>query len=226
MGQKVNPVGMRIGISRGWNSRWYASKKDFASYLHEDCEIRKYLAAKLKDALVSHVEIERKNAEEVTVFIFTARPGVVLGQEGAQVKELTKALTKITNKKTVKISVVEVKNPALDANIVAQEMAKQLEERASFRNVQKKTIQKCMKGGAVGVKTMISGRLAGADIARSEGYKEGVVSLHTLRMDVDYALAEAATQYGRLGCKVWISRGAAKKNKPDQEAPKASKKGE
>ena len=224
MGQKVNPVGMRIGISRDWNSKWYASNKDFSSLLNEDVQIRKYLNGKLKEALLSHIEIERANKESVKVLVFTARPGLVLGQDGENVKKITKELTKIAGGKSVKIAVVEVKNPALDANIVAQEMAKQLEDRASFRNVQKKTIQKVMKGGAVGVKTMISGRLAGADIARGEGYKEGVVSLHTLRMDVDYAMAEADTQYGKLGCKVWISRGEAKKNKPAEKADFSAKK--
>lgn len=224
MGQKVNPVGMRIGISRDWNSKWYASNKDFSSLLNEDVQIRKYLNGKLKEALLSHIEIERANKDSVKVLVFTARPGLVLGQDGENVKKITKELTKIAGGKSVKIAVVEVKNPALDANIVAQEMAKQLEDRASFRNVQKKTIQKVMKGGAVGVKTMISGRLAGADIARSEGYKEGVVSLHTLRMDVDYAMAEADTQYGKLGCKVWISRGEAKKNKPAEKAEFSAKK--
>ena len=224
MGQKVNPVGMRIGISRDWNSKWYASNKDFSSLLNEDVQIRKYLNGKLKEALLSHIEIERANKESVKVLVFTARPGLVLGQDGENVKKITKELTKIAGGKSVKIAVVEVKNPALDANIVAQEMAKQLEDRASFRNVQKKTIQKVMKGGAVGVKTMISGRLAGADIARSEGYKEGVVSLHTLRMDVDYAMAEADTQYGKLGCRVWISRGEAKKNKPAEKADFSAKK--
>ena len=224
MGQKVNPVGMRIGISRDWNSKWYASNKDFSSFLNEAVHLRKYLNGTLKEALLSHIEIERANKESVKVLVFTARPGLVLGQDGENVKKITKELTKIAGGKSVKIAVVEVKNPALDANIVAQEMAKQLEDRASFRNVQKKTIQKVMKGGAVGVKTMISGRLAGADIARSEGYKEGVVSLHTLRMDVDYAMAEADTQYGKLGCKVWISRGEAKKNKPAEKADFSAKK--
>ena len=216
MGQKVNPIGLRVGVSRNWNSRWYANKKDFASLLNEDVKIRKYLTAKLKDALLSHVEIERVK-DVVTVSVFTARPGSVLGQDNANIKEITKQITKIANSKNVKVSVVEVKNPSLDANIVAQDMAKQLEERASFRNVQKKAIQRVMKAGAVGVKTAVSGRLAGADIARTEGYKEGVVSLHTLRMDVDYALAEADTTYGKLGCKVWISRGLANKAKKESD---------
>lgn len=219
MGQKVNPVGMRIGISRDWNSRWYASNKDFATFLNEDVKIRNYITKNLKECLLSHVEIERTKGI-VLVSIFTARPGQVLGQDGANVKNLTKALTKIAGGKEVKVSVVEVKNPSLDANIVAQEMAKQLEDRQSFRNVQKKAIQRVMKAGAQGCKTAVSGRLAGADIARSEGYKEGVVSLHTLRQDVDYALAEAHTTYGRLGCKVWISRGQVSKKKTVKEEKK------
>ncbi len=229
MGQKVNPVGMRIGISRDWNSRWYANKKDYATFLKEDIQIRKYLTAQLKDSLLSHIEIERIK-ETINAMIFTARPGMVLGQDGARIKELNKAVNKLVNKdkkvkKDVKLVVVEVKNPSLDANIIAQDIAKQLEDRASFRNVQKKAIQRVLKAGAVGCKTMVSGRLAGADIARSEGYKEGVVSLHTLRQDVDYALAEAHTTYGRLGCKVWISRGVVNlKAKPEEK--KEEKKGE
>ena len=222
MGQKVNPVGMRIGISRDWNSRWYAGKKDFANFLNEDYKIRTYLSKELKDALLSHVEIERSK-DVCTVSIFTARPGVVLGQEGARIKELQKKVNKLASRE-VKLSVVEIKNPSLDANIVAQEMAAQLEARASFRNVQKKAIQRVMKAGAMGIKTSISGRLAGADIARAEGYKEGVVSLHTLRMDVDYALAEASTTYGKLGCKVWICRGVAKNFKKAEKTEE--KKGE
>ncbi len=226
MGQKVNPVGMRIGISRDWNSKWFANSKDFSTFVKEDYDIRAYLSNKLKDAFVSHVEIDRAKGV-VTVLIFAARTGVVLGQDGANVKELQKAISKIVKNGEVKISVVEVKNPGVDANIVALEMAQQLEARASFRNVQKKAIQKVMKSGAMGVKTAISGRLAGADIARSEGYKDGVVSLHTLRMDVDYACQEALTTYGKLGCKVWICRGLAKQfKKKDVEADKQEKKGE
>ena len=229
MGQKVNPVGLRIGISRDWNSKWYASNKDFATFLGEDIKIRKFLTEKLKECLVSHIEIERVKGGAVTVSIFTARPGMILGQDAANIKLLTKQVQKLIKRTEVKLSVVEVKNPGLDASIVAQEMAKALEERASFRNVQKTTIRKVMKAGAVGVKTMVSGRLAGADIARSEGYKEGVVSLHTLRMDVDYALAEALTTYGLLGCKVWISRGKAAPRKAvaeDKNSTFKSKKGE
>lgn len=221
MGQKVNPVGMRIGISRDWNSRWYANKKDFANFLNEDYKIRTYLSKALKDALLSHIEIERSKGV-CTVSIFTARPGVVLGQEGANIKELQKKVNKLATGE-VKLSVVEVKNPSLDANIVAQDMAAQLEARASFRNVQKKAIQRVMKAGAKGIKTSVSGRLGGADIARSEGYSEGVVPLHTLRADIDYANSEAATTYGKLGIKVWICRGEIL---PEKKSAKAEEKGE
>ena len=210
MGQKVNPNGMRVGINRAWNSNWFANKQDFATFLHEDIKIRKYLTAELKKALLSHVDIERVRTEKgnlVTVTVFVALPGSVIGQDGAKVNEVKKQLAKIVKGSELKISVVEVKQPDLDANLVAQSIAKQLEDRASFRSVQKKAIQKVMRAGAKGCKTMVSGRLAGADIARSEGYHEGIIPLHTLRSDIDYALAEAATTYGRLGCKVWICRG-------------------
>jgi small subunit ribosomal protein S3 len=218
MGQKVNPVGLRIGISRDWNSRWYANNKDFATFLHEDNEIRKYLTAKLKENAVSHIEIERIKGK-INVFIFTAAPGTILGDKGEKVKLLQKEVNKLVKSNTVNLKVVEVKRPDLDATIVAQKMAKDLENRASFRSVQKMAIRKVLKAGAVGCKTMVSGRLGGTDIARSEGYKEGVVSLHTLRQDVDYALAEASTTYGKLGCKVWISKGKVDLNKknPDEK---------
>lgn len=218
MGQKVNPVGLRIGISHDWNSRWYASNKDFATFLAEDIKIRKFLSEKLKDCLLSHIEIERIKGR-INVSIFTAAPGMVLGQEAKNIKDLKKKVSKLVSGKDVNLSVVEVKNPNLDANIVAYKMAKDLEARASFRSVQKKAIREVLKAGAVGCKTMVSGRLGGADIARSEGYKEGVVSLHTLRQDVDYATSEAMTTYGILGCKVWISKGKVdlkKKNNPEE----------
>lgn len=210
MGQKVNPVGMRVGINRDWNSRWYASNQDYATFLHEDIKIREYLVKKLKDALLSHVEIERIKTDKghaVNVTIFVARPGVVIGQDGANINAIKKDLAKIVKGSELKVSVADVKQPDLDATLVAQSIAKQLEERASFRTAQKKAIQRVRKAGAKGCKTLISGRLAGADIARSEGYHEGIIPLHTLRSDIDYALAEAHTTYGRLGCKVWICRG-------------------
>ena len=222
MGQKVNPVGLRIGISRDWNSRWYANNKDFASFLAEDVKIRRLLTKELKDCLVSHIEIDRVK-DFVNVSIFTARPGMVLGQEAKRINDLKKLVCKELKNKNIKLNVVEVKQPDLDASIVAQDMAKQLEERASFRSVQKMAIRKVLKAGAVGCKTMISGRLGGADIARSEGYKEGVVSLHTLRQDVDYAIAEAKTTYGKLGCKVWISKGKVDLKKKAEEKTEGKK---
>ena len=210
MGQKVNPVGMRVGINKDWNSRWYADDKEYPVYLNEDIKIRKYLDKELKEALLSHVEIERTKTDKgnnTVVRVFVARPGVVIGQDGKNILALKEALAKLIKNNSVRVEVVEVKNPDLDATIVALSIAKQLEERASFRTVQKKAIQRVRKAGAKGCRTMVSGRLGGADIARSEGYKEGVIPLHTLRSDIDYAVAEAATQYGRLGVKVWICRG-------------------
>ena len=210
MGQKVNPVGMRIGVNRDWNSRWYANASDYHVFLNEDIKIREYLEKNLKDALLSHVEIERKksaNGMSVVVSVFVARPGVVIGQDGKNINKIKEDLSKLAPNANVRVDVVEVKNPDLDANIVAQSIGKQLEERASFRTAQKKAIQRVRKAGAKGIRTVISGRLGGADIARSEGYKDGVIPLHTLRSDIDFAATEAATQYGRLGVKVWICRG-------------------
>jgi small subunit ribosomal protein S3 len=220
MGQKVNPVGLRIGVNKNWNSRWYANDQEYHVFLNEDVKVRNYLEKKLKDALLSHVEIERIKTDKgysVIIMVFVARPGVVIGQDGKNINELKDELAKLLNNAEVRIDVVEVKNPDLDANIVAQEIAKQLEERASFRTAQKKAIQRVRKAGAKGIKTSVSGRLGGADIARAEGYREGVIPLHTLRSDIDYACVHAATQYGRLGVKVWICRGEirpelAKKN--------------
>ena len=206
MGQKVNPVGLRVGVNRDWDSKWYASDKEFATFLHEDIKVREYLEKEVKDAALSTVEIQRVK-DKVEVNLNVARPGVVVGQDGKRVEEISKQVKKICHGKDVKINVVEVKNPDLDAKLVAQSIAAQLEARASFRTVQKKAIQRVMKAGAKGIKTSVSGRLAGADIARSEGYSEGVVPLHTLRADIDFAIAEAATTYGRLGVKVWICRG-------------------
>lgn len=210
MGQKVNPVGMRIGVNKDWNSRWYADDHDYHVYLNEDIKIRKYLEKTLKEALLSHIEIERRKTDKGTklvIKVFVARTGVVIGTDGKNILVVKEAVAKLIKNNNVRIDVIEVKNPDLDARIVAQTIAKQLEERASFRTVQKKAIQKVRKAGAKGCRTMVSGRLGGADIARSEGYKEGVIPLHTLRSDIDYAVAEASTQYGRLGVKVWICRG-------------------
>ena len=219
MGQKVSPVGLRIGVNKDWQSKWY-SEKDFATYLHEDIKIRKLLNSELKDAVISKIDIE-KTKENVVVNVIAARPGVIIGQDGKKVEELTKKITKIVSGKNVKLNVVEVENPDLDAKIVSRWIAEQLENRASFRTAQKKAMQRVMKAGAKGVKTLVSGRLGGADIARSEGYSDGVVPLHTIRADIDYAASEAHTTYGRLGVKVWICRGEIlpeKKNKNVEEA--------
>ena len=226
MGQKVNPVGLRIGVNKNWNSRWYANDNEFHVFLNEDIKVRNYLEKKLKEALLSHVEIERIKTDKgynVIILVFVARPGVVIGQDGKNITELKDELAKLLNNSEVRIDVVEVKNPDLDANIVAQEIAKQLEERASFRTAQKKAIQRVRKAGAKGIKTSVSGRLGGADIARAEGYREGVIPLHTLRSDIDYACVHAATQYGRLGVKVWICRGEIR---PELQKKQNNEKGE
>lgn len=226
MGQKVNPVGLRIGVNKNWNSRWYANDQEFHVFLNEDVKVRDFLEKKLKEALLSHVEIERIKTDKgytVVVMVFVARPGVVIGQDGKNINELKDQLAKLLKNAEVRIDVVEVKNPDLDATIVASEIAKQLEERASFRTAQKKAIQRVRKAGAKGIKTSVSGRLGGADIARAEGYREGVIPLHTLRSDIDYACVHAATQYGRLGVKVWICRGEIR---PELQKKQNNEKGE
>jgi small subunit ribosomal protein S3 len=204
VGQKVNPVGLRIGIIKDWESKWYAGK-DFADLLHEDLKIREYITKRLKDASVSKVEIERA-ANRVNVTVHTAKPGMVIGKGGTEVEALRKALNQLTGKR-VHINILEIKRADLDAKLVAENIARQLENRVSFRRAQKQVIQRAMRAGAKGIKTMVSGRLGGADIARSEQYSEGTVPLHTLRADIDYAHAEADTTYGKLGVKVWIYKG-------------------
>jgi small subunit ribosomal protein S3 len=204
MGQKVNPVGLRVGVIRDWESRWFAGK-DYADLLHEDLKVREYIAKRLNDAAVSKVEIERA-ANRLNVTIHTAKPGMVIGKGGTEVESLRKALNQLTGKR-VHINILEIKRADLDAKLVAENIARQLENRVSFRRAQKQAIQRSMRAGAQGIKTMVSGRLGGADIARSEYYSEGTVPLHTLRADIDYAHAEADTTYGNLGVKVWIYRG-------------------
>ena len=204
MGQKVSPIGLRVGVIRDWESRWYA-EKEYGTLLQEDIKIRELIEKDCKDCMISRIEIERvKNS--VQIIIRTARPGNFVGQDGAKIEALKKSLVKLT-KKTININVVEVANPDLDARLVAQKIARMLEERQSFRTAQKKAIQATMRAGAKGIKTAVSGRLGGADIARTEGYSEGVTPLHTLRSDIDYAWEEAMTTYGKLGVKVWICRG-------------------
>jgi len=204
VGQKVSPVGLRIGVIRDWESKWYAGK-DFGTLLMEDVKIREYLKGKLKDAAVSHIEIERA-ANRVNVTIHTAKPGMVIGKGGAEVENLRTYIAKLSGKK-VHINIAEIKHADLDAILVAESIAQQLERRVSFRRAMKQAIQRSMRSGAKGIKTMVSGRLGGAEIARSEGYSEGTVPLHTLRADIDYGTAEAHTTYGRIGVKVWIYRG-------------------
>lgn len=208
MGQKVNPIGLRVGIIRNWDSRWYAEKKEVPALVKEDAEIREFLNKTYKNAAVSHIEIERIKGKKdrVKITLHTAKPGVVIGREAETKKQTVEKLEKLTNKEII-FNVVEVQRPEKVASLVAQSMAEQLENRASFRRVQKIAIQRALKAGAKGVKTIISGRLGGAEMARSEGYSEGQVPLHTLRADVDYATAEAKTTYGILGVKVWIYNG-------------------
>ena len=205
MGQKVSPIGLRVGIIRDWDAKWYAPKDKVADYLHQDLKIRAFIADFYKSAYVSQVEIKRQG-KRIIVSLHTAKPGAVIGREGSKKNEAVKALEKITNTH-VFITVVEIKQPDLDATLVARKMAEDLENRASFRKVQKMAIQKALKAGAKGIKTSVSGRLGGAEMARSEGYIEGSVPLHTLRANIDYATAEAATTYGKLGVKVYINKG-------------------
>lgn len=204
MGQKVHPIGLRVGVIRDWESKWFA-EKDYADLLHEDLKIREYISSRLADSSVSKVEIERA-ANRVNVTIHTAKPGMVIGKGGTEVEALRKALSSLSSKR-VHINIVEIKKADLDAKLVAENIARQLENRASFRRVQKQAIQRTMRSGALGIKTQVSGRLGGADIARAESYSEGTVPLHTLRADIDYAWVEADTTYGKLGIKVWIYRG-------------------
>jgi len=204
VGQKVNPVGLRIGVIRDWDSKWFAGK-DYANFLLEDIKIREYLKKRLYDSAVPQIEIERA-ANRINITIHTAKPGMVIGKGGSEVEKLRQQLSKLTGKK-IHINISEVKRPELNAQLVAENIAQQLERRISFRRAMKQSIQRTMRSGAKGIKTLVSGRLGGAEIARSEGYSEGTVPLHTLRADIDYGTAEAHTTYGRLGVKVWIYRG-------------------
>ena len=204
MGQKVSPIGLRIGINKDWESNWYA-EKDFAKYLDRDIKIREYLAKRLKDASVANVLIQR-NEKKTDVIINTAKPGVVIGHGGEAIDKIKKELSKLVSE-DVKISIMEIKQPDLVAALVAENIANQISNRVSFRMAQKRAIRNTMKAGAKGIKTSVSGRLGGADMARTEGYTEGMIPLHTLRADVDYAHKEADTTYGKIGVKVWIYKG-------------------
>nr|WP_251139079.1 30S ribosomal protein S3 [Exiguobacterium sp. s142] len=205
VGQKVNPHGFRVGVIKDWDSRWYA-EKDYADLLHEDYVIREYIENKMKDASVAKVEIERA-ANRVNISLHTAKPGMVIGKGGSEIESLRKNITKLAEGKRVHINVVEVKNADAVAKLVAENIARQLEGRVSFRRAMKQSIQRSMRTGIKGIKTEVSGRLGGADIARSEKYSEGSVPLHTIRADIDYGTAEADTTYGKIGIKVWLYHG-------------------
>ena len=205
MGQKVSPVGLRVGINKGWESNWYASNKEFSKYLNNDHKIRKYLFKKFENAGVSSIVIER-NSKRTEVFINASRPGLIIGQSGTEIEKVKKDVAKLVDE-NIQISVVEIKNPDLVAKLVADSIAHAIENRVSFRVAQKKAIRNTMKAGAKGIKTLVSGRLGGADIARGEGYSEGTIPLHTLRENIDDATSEADTTYGKIGVKVWIDKG-------------------
>ena len=218
MGQKVSPIGLRAGIIGAWHSKWYASKTEIPALIHEDLKIREFIQEFYKNPYVIKNQNERTKTK-IMITVHTAKPGVVIGREGSTKTQVVEELQKLTGR-TVFLTVVEIKNPDLDATLVARNIAEQLENRASFRRAQKMAIQRAMRAGAKGIKTLVSGRLGGAEIARSEGYSEGTVPLHTLRADIDYAVAEALTTYGKLGVKVWIYKGEvlpAKKAKKEEQ---------
>ena len=210
MGQKVNPHGLRVGVIKDWDSRWYASNEKVGDLLVEDKKIRDYLKKSLYSAGVPKIEIERSN-DVVTVYLHCARPGIVIGKGGAEVEKIRLSLEKLIGKK-VKLSIVEVRNPDMDAQLVAENIAQQLEKRISHRRAMKNAMGRAMRAGARGIKTCCSGRLGGADIARVESYHEGTIPLQTLRADIDYGFAEAATTYGRIGVKVWVYKGEVLKS--------------
>ena len=210
MGQKVNPHGLRVGVIKDWDSRWFAKDKDFGDTLVEDYNLRKHLKKKLYGAGVPKIEIER-DASKVRIHIHCAKPGMVIGKGGAEIEKLRLECEKILNK-PVAINIVEVKSPDLNAQLVAENIAQQLEKRISFRRAMKQAIGRAMRFGAKGIKTQVGGRLGGAEIARTEQYHEGTIPLQTIRADIDYGFAEAATTYGRIGVKVWLYRGEVLQN--------------
>ena len=222
MGQKVNPHGLRVGVIKDWDSKWYA-EKDFADYLVEDHEIRTYLKKRLYSAGVSKIEIERAS-DRVKITIYTAKPGVVIGKGGAEIEKVKGELAQFTDKKLV-VDIKEIKRPDKDAQLVAENIALQLENRISFRRAMKSCMSRTMKSGALGVKTSVSGRLGGADMARTEFYSEGNIPLQTLRADIDYGFAEANTTYGKIGVKTWIYHGEVLPTKGGKPAKASSKEG-
>ena len=215
MGQKVNPHGLRVGVIKDWDSKWYAEDADFSEFLVEDYNIRKFLKEKLFAAGISKIEIERAS-DRVKVIIYTAKPGVVIGRGGAEIEVTKKELSKLTNKKVL-VDIKEIKRPDKDAQLAAENVAAQLENRVAFRRAMKSVMGRAMKAGALGIKTSCSGRLGGADMARTEFYSEGTIPLQTLRADIDYGFAEADTTYGKVGVKVWIYKGEVLPTKGNKE---------
>jgi small subunit ribosomal protein S3 len=211
MGQKVNPNGFRLGVNRTWSSRWF-SKSNYAKFLHQDLEIKSYIEKKLKNASIAKINIERA-AKKIRISIFSSRPGIIIGKKGADIEDLKKKLTRLSNLE-VFLDIKEIRKPEVEAKLVAENIATQLEKRVSFRRAMKKSVQSSMRLGAKGVKVLCSGRLGGAEIARNEKYNEGSVPLHTLRSDIDYATAKAETTYGIVGIKVWINKGTILKKDP------------
>jgi small subunit ribosomal protein S3 len=214
MGQKVNPVGLRIGINRTWESRWF-SKKEYAKNLHEDLRIRRYIKERLRSGEISRVEIIRY-PEKINVIVHTARPGIVIGRKGAEVETISKELSSFTDK-SIQIKIKEIKNPVIDAALIAQGVARQLEGRIAFRRAMKKAITAAMQAGALGIKINCAGRLGGAEMARSESYKEGMIPLHTFRADIDYGFATCRTTFGSIGVKVWVYKGEIFKKDEKQD---------
>ncbi|HHB82382.1 MAG: 30S ribosomal protein S3 [Devosiaceae bacterium] len=223
MGQKVNPIGMRLGINRTWDSRWYANKNEYGDLLQEDLKIRTMLEKTLKQAAVSKIVIERPH-RKCRVSIHTARPGIVIGKKGADIEVLRAKIRKFTDSE-VHINIVEVRKPEVDATLVAQGIAQQLERRVAFRRATKRGVQTAMRMGALGIRANVAGRLGGADIARTEWYREGRVPLHTLRADIDFGVAEASTTYGVIGIKVWIFKGEVMEHDPSAHERRATEAG-
>ena len=221
MGQKVNPKGLRIGIIKDWDGKWFADKRNYSNLLIEDVKIREFIKKKLYQAGIAKIQIER-SANRVKISIHTAKPGIVIGRGGAEVENLRKQLEKMTAKQ-VNVNIVEIKTPEVDAQLVAENIASQLEKRIAFRRAMKQTVQRSLRLGAKGIKIACSGRLGGAEIARTEWYSEGKVPLHTLRADIDYGFAEANTTYGKIGVKVWIYKGEVL---PEAKKPAAGQGGE
>ena len=220
MGQKINPIGLRLGINRTWESRWFAEKREYGKLIHEDLAIRKYIAENCKQAGVSRVVIERPH-RKCRVTVHSARPGVIIGKKGADIEKLRSQLARFTDSE-LHLNIVEVRKPEIDAQLVAESIAQQLERRASFRRALKRAVQNSMRMGALGVRINCAGRLGGAEIARTEWYREGRVPLHTLRADIDYAHAEAKTAYGIIGIKVWIFRGEIMEHDPQARDKRSS----